>query len=203
MISAVEAQQTVLVHVAAHHQRGRRAAEQAGEPVAGRRRPEPVGRCGSQLRSGRGYGLVRDERNLLAAAMPAGLFFKPRPLRGLSRQARIQKLCVDRQDHPAADRCRPVVGTDDVQPPLMAGGVYGAACGGTRPRVVADVMVAGNRMPRDRQPVELAAPMAQVYSVVCPVEAEIAKVDHQIWSAGTDIADHSIPVGLCLRRRRR
>ncbi len=132
-----------------------------------------------------------------------GLFFKPRPLRGLSRQARIQKLCVDRQDHPAADRCRPVVGTDDVQPPLMAGGVYGAACGGTRPRVVADVMVAGNRMPRDRQPVELAAPMAQVYSVVCPVEAEIAKVDHQIWSAGTDIADHSIPVGLCLRRRRR
>ena len=31
---AVEVQQAVLVHVAAHHQRGRRAAEQASEPVA-------------------------------------------------------------------------------------------------------------------------------------------------------------------------
>ena len=76
-------------------------AAQAGEPVASRRRPEPVGRCGSQLRSRRGYGLMRDERDRLAAAMPAGLFFKPRPLRGLGLEARTQKLCVDRQDNPA------------------------------------------------------------------------------------------------------
>jgi hypothetical protein len=33
---------------------------------------------------------MRDERNRLAAAMPAGLFLKPRPLRGLGRQARTQ-----------------------------------------------------------------------------------------------------------------
>jgi hypothetical protein len=64
-------------------------------------------------------------------------------------------------------------------------------------------MVAGNRMPRHRQPVELGAAMAQIRGVTGPVEAEIAKVDHQIRGAGTDVADHSIPVGLRLRRRRR
>jgi DNA-binding CsgD family transcriptional regulator len=37
VIRAVQAQQAVLVHVAAQHQRGRRAVEQAGQPVAGRR----------------------------------------------------------------------------------------------------------------------------------------------------------------------
>jgi len=203
VISAVEAQQTVLVHVAAHHQRGRRAAEQAGEPAASGRRPEPVGRCGRQLRSGRGYGLMSDKRNRLAAAIPAGLFVKPRPLRVLGRQARTDKLRVDRQENPAASRYRPVVGADDVEPPLLPAGVDGDARGGARPRVVADVMVAGNRMPRHRQPVKLGAAMTQVRSVACPVQAEITKVDHQVRGAGSDVAEHSVPVGLRLRRGRR
>jgi hypothetical protein len=75
VISAVEAQQTVLVHMAAHHQRGLRAAKHPGEPAASGRWPEPVRRCGRQLRCRRGYGLMGDERNRLAAAIPAGLFF--------------------------------------------------------------------------------------------------------------------------------
>ena len=54
-------------------------------------------------------------------------------------------------------------------------------------------------MPRHRQPVELGAAIAQIHSVACPVEAEIAKVDHQIGECGTDMADHSVPVGLRLR----
>jgi hypothetical protein len=146
---------------------------------------------------------MRDERHRLTAAMPAGLFFKPRPLRGLGRQAGTQKLRVDRQENPVAGRYRPVVGADDVQPPLMPSGVHGDVRRGARPRVVADVVVAGDRMPRHRQPVELGAAMAQICSVACPVEAEIAKVDHQIRGSGTDVADHSVPVGLRLRRRRR
>jgi hypothetical protein len=76
---------------------------------------------------------MRDERNRLAAAISARLLFKPRPLRGLGLQAGTQKLCVDRQDNLAANRYRPVVGTDDVQPLLMPGAVYGAARRGTRP----------------------------------------------------------------------
>ena len=146
---------------------------------------------------------MRDERNWLAVAIPAGLCFKPRPLRGLGGQARTQQLCVDRQDNPVADRYRPMVGAHDVQPLLMPGGVHGDARGRTGPRVVADVMVAGNRTPRRRQPVELGAAMTQVRNVARPVQAEIAKVDHQIGSAGTDIADHGVPIGLRLRRRRR
>jgi hypothetical protein len=112
----------------------------------------------------------------------------------------FQELCVDRQENPAAGRYRPVVVAEDVQPPLMPAGVHGDARGSARPRVVADVMVAGNRMPRPRQPVELGAAMAQIRGVACAVEAEIAEVDHQIRGAGTDIADHNVPVGLRLRR---
>ena len=43
--------------------------------------------------------------------------------------------------------------------------------------------------------------MTQIGSVVSPVEAEVAEVDHQIRGAGTDITDHGVPVGLRLRRR--
>jgi hypothetical protein len=143
-----------------------------------------------------------DECNRLAAAMPASLFFQPRPLRRLGVEARTQKLCVDRQDHPAADRHRPVVGADDVHPSLTPGGVHVAVSGGARGRVVADVMVARDRAPRRRQPVELGAAMTQIGNVVCPVEAEVAEVDHQIRGAGIDVTDHGIPVGLRLRRRR-
>ncbi len=123
---------------------------------------------------------MRDESDRLVAAMLVSLLFKPRPLRCLGRQARPQKLCVDRQDTPAADCYRPVVGADDVQPPLMPGGVHGAARGGARPRVVADVMVARNRMPRRRQPVELAAAMAQIRSVACP-----SRLRSPRWIAGS------------------
>jgi len=85
----------------------------------------------------------------------------------------------------------------------MPGGVHRDARGGTWPRVVADVVVAGNRTPRRRQPVELGAAMTQIHRVARRVQAEIAKVDHQIGSAVTDIADHGVPIGLRLRRRRR
>ena len=45
-------------------------------------------------------------------------------------------------------------------------------------------------------------PMVQLRSVAGLVQADIAKVDHQIRGAGTD-GDYSVPVGLRLRRRRR
>ena len=60
-------------------------------------------------------------------------------------------------------------------------------------------VVTGNRTPGHRQPVELPPPIAQVPGVACPAGAEIAKVDHQIGECGTDMADHSVPVGLRLR----
>ena len=84
----------------------------------GIRRPETVGGRGGQLRSVRGYGFMGDERDGRPPAEPAGLLFEPRPLGGLGLEAGTQELCVERQDRPAADRGRPVVGTDDVEPPL-------------------------------------------------------------------------------------
>jgi hypothetical protein len=64
-------------------------------------------------------------------------------------------------------------------------------------------MVAGNRTPGHRQPVELGTTVTQIRSVARPVQAQIAEVDNQVKSADIDITEHSVPVGLRLRRRRR
>src|ERR1700751_147281 len=102
------------------------------------------------------------DRNQPAATWLADLLLKPRPLPGLGRETRTQQLRVDRQESPAADRHRPVVRADDVQPPPVPPGIPRVAPGGAGPGVVADVMIAGNRLPGHRQPVELLPPVVQI-----------------------------------------
>ncbi len=71
------------------------------------------------------------------------------------------------------------------------------------PRVVADVVVAGNRVPGNRQAVELPAAVLQIAAVTCSVERQIAEVDDEVSTGRVDMAKHGVPVRPRFRRGRR
>jgi len=96
-----------------------------------------------------------------------------------------------------------LIAADDVEPPLPPPGGHREAVRAVRPRVVADVMVAGDRVPGHRQAVKLLAAVMQIIRVVRPVERQVAEVDDQVGSGLADIGQHGFPVRLRLRRSRR
>ena len=69
--------------------------------------------------------------------------------------------------------------------------------------VVADVVVARDRVPGDRQPVQLLAAILQIAEAMCTVQAEVAEVDDYVGGGSANLAKHGVPVRLRLGGGRR
>jgi hypothetical protein len=90
--------------------------------------------------------------------------------------------------------------TDRVAPSVATSVVDGVTIRLVGPRVVADVVVAGDGPPGRREAVELPAGVVEGLGVVGAVEGQIPGVDHQIRRVVLQMAEHRLPVRLRLRR---
>ena len=62
-------------------------------------------------------------------------------------------------------------------------------------RGVADVVIAGHRMPPDGKVVEENPGPAELAGLVRAVEGQVAAVDHEVGPGAVDVIDHGVPVG--------
>ncbi len=65
-------------------------------------------------------------------------------------------------------------------------------------RVVADVVVAGHGMPRDRQAVEQAPGPTELAHIVHAIERQVAEVEHEVGQGASNVIDDCVPVRIGL-----